>query len=167
MKNAIIYSSLTGNTKQIGEACFSICDSSWDLIDINSQFNLNDYEKIAIGCWIDKGTADKKSLELISKIKGKNVSYFVTLGAYPHSDHANESLERIKNELEKGENLIHSSFICQGAVDTKLIDWMKKLPADHPHSPNPDRIKRWEIAAQHPNEEDFENAKNWFKSFIK
>lgn len=167
MKNAIIYSSLTGNTKKIGEACFSICDSSWEFLDINTPINLDDYDKISVGCWIDKGTADKKSLELISKLKKKNVSFFVTLGAYPDSNHAIESLERIRIELEKGENKIHSSFICQGAVDEKLITWMKKLPSDHPHSPNPDRIKRWEIASQHPNEEDFKNAKEWFKEFIK
>lgn len=167
MKNLLVYSSLTGNTKKVAEVCYSLCDSSWEIRDIKEEFDVEIYSKIVLGCWIDKGTADKKSLELIEKIKNKDIAYFVTLGAYPDSDHAKESLEKIKIEFEKEGNRVHSSFICQGAVDPKLINWMKNLPNDHPHAPNPDRIKRWEIASQHPNQEDFENARNWFKEILK
>ena len=167
MKNLLVYSSLTGNTKKVGEACHSICDSSWEIRDIKEEIDLSQYDKIALGCWIDKGTADAKSLEFIKNLNNKDVAFFVTLGAYPDSAHAFESLERIKVEFEKNSNRVHSHFICQGAVDPKLIDWMKKLPSDHAHAPNADRVKRWDDAAQHPNNDDFENAKNWFKEFIK
>lgn len=166
MKKLIAYSTLTGNTKKVAEACFGICDEKWEIKDINEEINLDNYEHVVLGFWVDKGTADKKSLEFIEKIQNKKVSLFGTLGAYPDSDHSRESMENVKKVVSTNNNQVNGTFMCQGAVDPKLINWMKSLPAEHPHSPNPERIKRWEIASQHPNEEDFNNVQNWFKTII-
>ena len=79
---------------------------------------------------------------------------------------SNACIENINKLFQENGNQVLSYFICQGAVDTKLIEWMKNLPAEHPHSPNPERIKRWEDASKHPDELDLKNAKEWFENFI-
>lgn len=166
MKNLLVYSTLTGNTKKVVEACYSNLGEEWELLDINNDINLEKYEKIVLGTWIDKGTADKKSLDLIKKIEKKKVGFIITLGAYPDSDHAKKCVENINKLFQEKNNEVLSYFICQGAVDPKLIEWMKNLPTEHPHSPNPERIKRWEDASKHPDESDLKNAKEWFENFI-
>lgn len=166
MKNLIVYSSLTGNTKKIAEACHGVCGIDWDLKSIEEYINLNEYDKVVVGFWVDRGQPDKKSLELISKLENKKIAFFATLGAYSDSEHAQNTLDNAKKLFEKNNNIVFSQFICQGAVDPKLIERMKTFPLDHPHGPNPARLKRWEDASKHPNEADLENAENWFKPIL-
>lgn len=162
MKTLIAYSSKTGNTKKIGESILKAFPNGEikDIADIN---NL-DYDLIVVGGWIDKGTLDKKSLDFVKKIKEKKVAYFFTLGAFPNSKHANNCIENINKLFLDNKNKITGNFHCQGAIDPKLISWMSELPAEHPHSPNKERVERWEEASKHPNKEDFEDAYNYFKN---
>lgn len=162
MKTLITYSTLTGNTKKVceaaAEAFFNV-----EIKDISEVSSL-DYDLIIVGAWIDKGTADMKALKFIEALKKKKVAFIFTLGAYPDSQHAMDCIVRIKELFEKGENEVLGHYHCQGAVDPKLIEMMKtKFGPDHPHGPNPERIKRWEDASKHPDENDLKNAYNYFK----
>lgn len=164
MKTLIAYSSKTGNTKKVGEAVLKAFPNG-EIRDISEVDHL-DYELIVVGTWIDKSTADTKALKFIETIKDKKTAFFYTLGAYPDSAHATDCTTNIKNLFEANNNEIIGHFHCQGAIDPKLIGWMSSLPAEHPHSPNPDRIKRWEDAKNHPNEQDFKMAEEAFKNIL-
>lgn len=164
MKTLIAYSSKTGNTKKIGEAILKAFPKGEmkDIADINNF----DHDLIIIGAWIDKGTADKKALDFIKKIKGKKVAYFFTLGAFPNSEHANNCIKNINKLFLDNKNIIIGNFHCQGTIDPKLISWMTDLPSEHPHSLNKERIERWEEASKHPNKDDFKDAYNYFVNII-
>lgn len=55
------------------------------------------------------------------------------LGANPASEHAHKCLISA-TELVPAHTEVVDSFICQGAVDPKLIEMMyKRFPADSPH----------------------------------
>ncbi|MFK4785056.1 flavodoxin family protein [Fusobacterium sp. MFO224] len=165
MKTLIAYSTKTGNTKKVAEAINEVIDNS-EIKNIDDVDNL-DYDLVIVGAWIDKGTANKEAVELITKLKNKMVAFFFTLGAYPHSAHAKDCIKRIENLFIKNNNEVIGYYLCQGAVNPKLIEFMKKqFPVDHPHGPNPERIKRWTDASSHPNLEDLENAKLKFKSIL-
>lgn len=165
MKTLIAYSTKTGNTKKVALAINEIIPLS-ELKDISQVENL-DYDLIIVGTWIDKGTADEKALKFIESIKNKKVAFFFTLGAYPDSDHAKDCVVKITNLFEKNNNIVIGSYHCQGAIDPKLIEFMKKtFGSDHPHGPNPERIKRWKDASTHPDEKDLENAKLTFKNLL-
>lgn len=165
MKTLIAYSTKTGNTKCVAEAINEVIDNS-QLRNINNVENL-DYDLIIVGAWIDKGTANKEAIDFINKLENKKVAFFFTLGAYPDSDHAKDCIKNLENLLNKNNNEIIGHYLCQGAVDPKLIEFMReKFPANHPHGPNPDRIKRWNDASSHPNLEDLESAKLKFKSIL-
>ena len=161
MKALVVYSSLTGNTKKIGEAVFAgiTCDKDIFAVE-NAPKDFAEYDIIFAGYWVDKGLPDAKAKAFMEGISGKKVATFATLGAYPDSDHAKECVKGGAKILEDNGNTFVDGFICQGKVDPALVERMSKMfPADHPHGMNPERIARLKEAAKHPNAEDEANAK--------
>jgi flavodoxin len=162
MKAAVIYSSKTGNTKKVAEAILEGLPVGTEIYSVETAPTPDEFDFIAMGYWVDKGTADKNAMEYMKTISDKKVAIFATLGAYPDSDHAKESL---KNGAEcLGENCeVIDTFICQGAIDPKLMEWMSKLPEDHPHAPDDARRKRWKDAKDRPDAEDLKKAAEFAK----
>lgn len=164
MKVLVTYSSKTGNTKKVAISISKAIENS-KLLDISDVDTL-DYDLIILGTWIDRATADAKAMEFIKQLKNKNVAFFFTLGAYPNSEHAKDCVKNITNLFEENGNNILGHYFCQGAIDQNLIEMMKSFPENHPHAPTPERIKRWEEAKLHPNEEDLQKAYRYFKKLI-
>ena len=52
------------------------------------------------------------------------------------------------------------SWHCQGAIDPKLIEQMRKMPKvpGNPHAATPETEARWSAAASHPDAEDLAAA---------
>ncbi len=163
MKTLITYSSKTGNTKKVGKAIFNSIEGA-EFKDISEVTSL-DYDVIVVGTWIDKGTADAKALKFIESLENKKTAFFYTLGAYPDSDHATNCTAAITELFTKNNNEVLGHYHCQGAIDPKLIEFFKSQ-AGSVHAPTPERVKRWEDASKHPNEEDFTAAKEAFKNIL-
>ncbi|WOO86699.1 flavodoxin family protein [Mollicutes bacterium LVI A0039] len=168
MKKILVYSSKTGNTKKIAESINNRIEL--DQFKTVKEFDVDSIateDLIIVGGWIDKGVMNREVMELISKISNHKVAYFFTLGAYPTSMHAFDCVRNITAAFEANNNQVISHYHCQGAIDPKLMDWMKNLPKDHGHSPDQDRLNRWEDAAKHPNQEDFHAAENFANMLMK
>lgn len=165
MKAIVLYSSKTGNTKKVAEAIASACPAGTECLDVKSApADLASYDLAFVGYWVDKGTANAECKAYLEKINAPKVAVFATLGAYPDSDHAKESLKR-------GQDLVPTEvvggFLCQGKVDPVLVEAMKKMfPEGHPHGDNPERRARIAEAAKHPNETDFENARAFAREVL-
>lgn len=162
MKSLIVYSSKTGNTQKVAEAILSVMPEGTDIFPVENAPDPDGYDFIAVGYWVDRGTANTEMATYLPKIRGKKVGLFFTLGAFPDSPHAQDSFNNGVSLLGEGCEVI-AKFWCQGAIDPKLTEWMSKLPANHPHSPNPERIRRWQEAAKHPDAADLEAAKIAFR----
>lgn len=164
MKKLVAYSSLTGNTKKVAVAIHE--EIKGDLKHISEAKNYDEYDFIALGFFVDKGFANDETQEFMSKIKSKKVGIFVTLGAYPDGDHAKDVLQRAKQLMQENKNEVLCEFICQGAIDPKLIEKMRKMAAAQGgkamHIVTPEREKRWLDASTHPDKSDLENAKKAF-----
>lgn len=158
MKILIAVSSKSGNTRKIAEAIHRKLPQS-DLFAIEEAPAPDAYDLIFVGFWIDKGTADAKAQRYMQRLDSQKVALFATLGAYPDSDYALESLDNAAALLP--ESQILDRFICQGAIDPKLVGWMKTLPDEHPHAPDEIRLKRWKDASTHPDDDDCRNAADW------
>jgi len=165
MKTLVAYSTLTGNTKKVAEEIGKAIANSevFDIADVKEL----DYDLIVVGSWIDKGTADKKSMDFIKTLSNKKVAFFFTLGAYADSDHAKKSSDAIKELFLENNNEIIGQYYCQGAIDPKLMEQMRKMfPTDHPHAVNPEREARWKAASTHPDAQDLKNAYDYFKNLL-
>lgn len=166
MKTLVVYSSLTGNTKMVAEGVFKIIEGEkefYSLLDI-AKVDVNSFDRIIFGFWVDKGTADSRTKKFLKGIEGKEVAYIGTLGAAPDSEHGNNVRKRV-GKLCKNNTLI-GGFLCRGKIDSRLVEKMGKFPLKLIHPLTPERLKRIEDAKLHPNQEDLKNAQDYFLSIL-
>jgi flavodoxin len=164
MKTAVIYSSLTGNTKKIAEAIAaelpgSIC------VDLKQAPDPAEFDLIAMGFWAKRGSAAPAAQAYMQQISGKKVITFFTLGAYPDSDHAQHCASA--GNACYGENCtILGTFWCQGALNPKLREHHEKNPENSRHPVTDARKQRWADAATHPDEEDIAAARAFIRQLM-
>ena len=124
--------------------------------------------------WVDKGTADAKAANYLKSIKNSKVAVFATLGAEPETEHAKTSLQNGIDMLDQnGIDMLDSSnklmgkFICQGKIDPKLLEVMRKMfgnkvSKENFHAVDEKRLERHRRASTHPDAQDLANAKAVF-----
>jgi flavodoxin len=164
MKSLVVYSSRTGNTRKIAEAIHSVMPEGTQLSAVENAPDPEGYDFLALGFWVDKGAPDTAMALYMEEVRGKSVGLFGTLGAWPDSDHARESMQRAVDRVEG--NTVLGTFLCQGKVDPKLLAAMAKMGEKSPHPMTEERKARLEEAARHPNEDDCEQARKVFAEIV-
>jgi flavodoxin len=159
----VAYSSKTGNTRKLAEAVHLELPNA-DLCPMGSVPNLDQYDVVFAGFWVEAGNANADAIRCLKRLSGKPVALFATLGAYPDSQHAVDSLKAAAGEIPDG-NVV-DSFICQGAIDPNVIEWMEQLPADDKNAPTESRRQLWKDAEGHPDEADLEAVSKWAASAL-
>lgn len=166
MKTLVYYSSLTGNTRRVGKAIAQSLNA--DIKSIDETVNLDLYENIIFGFYVDKGFMVKKAQQCAEKIKNKKVGIFFTLGAEPGSNHAKDCMEKSINFFSKNNEVI-AHFCCQGKIDPQIIKQLKDMAKNNKndaiHRITPQREARWKEAEKHPDETDILNAVRAFNKF--
>lgn len=163
MRSLVVYSSRTGNTRKVAEAVFEILPGPKEIHPVESAPPPEDFDFVAIGFWVNRGTADEAARSYMARVRGRRVGVFGTLGAYPDSDHAKTCLDRVAALLT--ENEFMGGFLCQGRVDPAAADRMAELaPETHPMTD--ERRNRLEEAKRHPDEKDLQNARLAFSAMI-
>lgn len=167
MKSIIIYSSLTGNTKQVAEAIASVLPKGTPCVSMAElPSDISSYDLVFAGFWVDKGTANKEARDVLGTLHNPYIALFATAGVPPQMEHAKQSLVNAAACLPEGVVPV-DTFICQGKVDPKVIEMMYKMfPKGHSHGQSADRDARHKEAAVHPNEEDCKAAKEFTKHVL-
>ncbi|ABK81782.1 flavodoxin family protein [Campylobacter fetus] len=154
MKNIVIYSSVTGNTKKIAKAVSESLSCIYISFKDANFVNLDEFEFIALGFWVDKGYPDRDMKAFMQSIKNKNIGLFMTLGADPKGEHAKKCMQNVKYMMQINGCNIKKEFISQGAISPNLINKITKAGKSTPH-----REARWKEASTHPDNNDLLNAK--------
>lgn len=166
MRINIIFSSLTGNTKKVAYEILKVMPKGTEIYDLKDLNHDVEQELLVLGYWVDKGKPNKEMEEFMEKLEGKKIITFGTLGAYPDSDHADLTKENTNSILSE-KNQVLGNFLCQGKINPKLTEMFMKNSGDGvQHKMTPERMKRHEDAAKHPNEEDFNNAKEFVQRIM-
>lgn len=160
-KNLIAYSSATGNTKKVAEAIAEVFGETADLFPVETAPPADGYEFVAVGFWVNRGTADQQAQAYLRTLHHKKVGLFATLGAYPDSEHAAQSMANAAALLAE-DNELTGTFLCQGKVNPRLAEKFKTLPPGHPHAMTPEREARHREAAKHPDADDLQQAQSVF-----
>lgn len=146
---AILYSSITGNTRRVAEA---LAEASGDmLLDLRKQSELPDADVLALGFWVRRGQPDALSQERWRTLTGRKVFYFGTLGAWPTSPHARRCQEAAETLLREYGNLCLGGFLCQGRVNPRMVE-LSARKGTHPLTE--ERRARLAEAARHPDAAD-------------
>lgn len=163
MKSLIVYSSRTGNTKKVAEAIASVLPDC-DLHPVESAPSAEGYDLIAVGYWADRGKPDARASAYLQTLRGTTLALFGTLGAWPDSDHARDCAAAGEALAASHGNTVLGTFLCQGRIDPKVIDFMRKKFADR-HPMTPERLARIREAEKHPDAEDCRRARELFLDY--
>ncbi len=167
MKISIVYSSNTGNTKQLAEAIKEEIKNENIIYFGNVNEKIPDADLYIIGSWTDKGNASKDIIEFLKTLKDKKIIYFGTAGYGGGSEYYDILFKRIKNDIDSS-NIILGHFYCQGRmpiqVKEKYIEMITKNPEDANLKVN---IKNFEEALSHPDQTDLKNVRQWINKIIK
>ena len=154
-KWAVVYSSVTGNTKLVAEAIARA--SGGDIFNIDDTLpNLDDYEIVALGYWLKRGAPDPLMKNFLPTVRNARVVLFETHGTETGTEHAVTAFARAAYLLGSGCDIL-GTFDCQGKVNPSLIEKRKAAGADDPHN-SVDSVERWERASTHPDEDDLRRA---------
>ena len=102
-KWAIIYSSVTGNTKKIADAMAEALEGNVDVFRVqDAPQKLDNYEVVLLGYWLRLGAPDPRMLKYLPMVHDARVCFFQTHGTDPTSEHAITSFARAGYQLGKG-----------------------------------------------------------------
>lgn len=158
-KWAVIYSSVTGNTRTIAEA---IAEQAGDTDVFRVQDapeDLSSYEVVALGYWLRLGQPDPLMLKYLPKVRDAQVVFFQTHGTSPTSEHAITSFARAGYNLGPGCTIL-GTFGCRGKIQPALLAKRKNAGPDDPHGGEKSR-ERWRLASTHPDAADEAAAKEF------
>ncbi len=149
MKNLVVYSSKTGNTKKLAEALFEFLPEEKEIKPVALAPDPNDYSFVAVGFWIKEGEPDPDTQEYLKRIQDeRELVLFATHAAPPESEHVKNAM-RIAKELAHKARVI-GTFTCLGEVPEDVLEAAKA------EKPQPEWIKYAEIAKGHPDKRDIE-----------
>lgn len=157
-KWAVIYSSVTGNTRTIAEA---IAEQAGDADVFRVQDapeDLSGYDVVALGYWLRLGQPDPLMLKYLPKVRDAQVVFFQTHGTSPTSEHAITSFARAGYNLGPGCTIL-GTFGCRGKINPAMLAKRKNAGPDDPHG-GPKSMERWKLASTHPDAQVIADAKD-------
>ena len=156
---SIIYSSRTGNTKLLAEAIRESLPA-----DLCNHFGTDEAgavesEKLYVGFWTDKGTADEAALALLKRLKNKKIFLFGTAGFGESEAYFQKVLDRVKESIDESNSII-GTYMCQGKMPQSVRDRYMKMKTQPEHPANIDAlIENFDRALSHPDEDDLERLR--------
>ncbi len=155
-KWAVIYSSVTGNTRKVAEA-IAEAHGEADVFRVqDAPQDLSGYEVVCIGYWLRLGGPDPLTLKYLAQVHDAQVCFFETHGTERGTEHAVTAFARAAYALGDGCEII-GTFGCQGAINEALKEKRRNAGPDDPHG-GAESLARWERAASHPDAADLADA---------
>ena len=166
MKVAIIYSSITGNTKLLAETIKS--EINKDIVYFGRPINEGiDADIYFIGSWTNKGDASNDIINFLKKLKNKKIAYFGTAGYGGSTTYYDTLFSRVKQYIDSS-NTILGCFYCQGKMPIQIKERYIKMITENPNDKNLEvSIKNYEDALTHPDKKDLEDVKKWVNKILK
>lgn len=159
MDYMVVYSSKTGNTKQIATEIFSALPGMSKDMQSIEEYTGKDADTFFIGFWTNRGTCDMSVIDLISELKGKRIALFGTCGFGEEEAYYREIEQKVSVWIPDDCRYL-GTFICQGKMpmqirqkyeismeDPRQEAWRKKV------------LQSFDNALLHPDETDLKNAR--------
>ena len=166
MKIAIVYKSLTGNTKTIAEAIAQALKSQ-EVVYVGEPTNEIEAEFYFVGSWTDKGNCDVAIGEFLQTLSGKQIAYFGTAGFGGSQEYYDALSSRVKAQIPKT-NTVLGTFFCQGkmpmSVRDRYVSMLQTNPEDEKLKVS---IDNFDAALSHPDENDIKAVIAWGESVIR
>ena len=160
MKTSIVYSSKTGNTRQLADAIAAALPENDILYTGTPCEAALAADRLFIGFWTDKGSCNSEIADFLKTVKDKQVFLFGTAGFGGDAAYFDKVLHAVKKHLD-GSNTLLGSYMCQGRMPQSVRDRYVKMKASPLPIPNVDMlIENFDRAATHPDAEDLQKLKD-------
>lgn len=162
MKYAIVFSSPTGNTKILAEAIKQNITGDCCYFGEAQEAPLEaDY--LFVGFWTDKGQCDESIQQYLHKLQNQKIFLFGTAGFGGSQEYFQSILKRVQNHIPQNNQLI-GQFMCQGKMPMSVRHRYEEMAKDNPERFLP-MIQNFDLALEHPNQQDIENLKQHIQDF--
>ena len=169
---SILFSSMTGNTKELADAIreilpeetldyFGLCKDADPQSENCDYFGVKEIgqpqsEMLYIGFWTDKGTADEATTTLLKSLRNKKIFLFGTAGFGGSEEYYQKVLHNVRENIDPS-NQIVGEYMCQGKMPMAMRERYVKMKEDPNHKPNLDMlIENFDRALSHPDKADLE-----------
>lgn len=166
MKGIIIYSSKTGNTKRMAEKIYEALKDEYEMTikNIRDSPDMESYEFVLLGGWVDRGTLEPQARKYLDKIKNKKLGLFATLGAMPDSEHGKKVIKNLEELLKDKDSL--GQYICPGLVDPKMIEKLRGITGVVVPKKIKEKMIETSLESREATEEELEEAARYFAESI-
>ena len=161
LEYAVLYSSETGNTKQVAFQIFSaLPGQDKDILNLNEIESIPEAKTYFVGFHVNKGTCSVEVIHCLEHLGGKNVALFGTCGSSPAMDYKKKVESQVAVWIES-DNIYLGMFLCQGKMPIQVRRKYEEMwKADD--NPMLERmLKNFDEAMLHPNESDFREARHF------
>lgn len=150
MKNAIVFETVSGNTKLLAE---TIEKTVGDVGYIGAPDDKAlEADVIYVGSWTTAFSCTPKIKEFLEKLNNKKVFVFVTAGYGSTEEFFKPIIESVKANVNSSNEII-GEFICQGKVSETKQEGIKKMDETKYNNMKPELDK----SVSHPDESDLAN----------
>jgi len=159
-KYSIIFSTMTGNTKELADAIRGALPAeNCEYFGLSKDFETATgadaiSDMLYIGFWTDRGHADAATLDLLSKLDSKKIFLFGTAGFGGSKAYFDQILNATKESIGEN-NTVVGEFMCQGKMPQSVKDRYMKMKESPDAPANLDQlIENWDRALSHPDADD-------------
>lgn len=118
---SILFSSMTGNTKELADAIREILpEETLDYFGLCKDADPQS-EILYIGFWTDKGTADEATTTLLKSLRNKKIFLFGTAGFGGSEEYYQKVLHNVRENIDPS-NQIVGEYMCQGKMPIHCAD---------------------------------------------
>ncbi len=157
MKNLIVYSSKTGNTKKLAEALYDYIPGPKEIAPVTEAPEPEGYTFIGVGFRLENGEPDKAAQEYLKKIIDDCQVFLFLTHACKRGSEMVKNAFKIARELPKNARIV-GDFDCLGEVPEDILEELRKK------DPVPEWVSEADAAKGHPNEEDIREMKQLIDS---
>lgn len=166
MRYSIVYSSKTGNTRQLAEAIERQLPAG-DLLYCGApDAAALQADVLFVGFWTDKGACDETVAQLLKQAEGKTVYLFGTAGFGQSQQYFDQILTRVREKLPAGA-VYGGGYMCQGRMPQAVRSRYEAMQVKEPENARYKMlIENFDAALAHPDTNDLEAAAAWAKSCL-
>lgn len=159
MKIAIVYDSVTGNTKLLADTIYEVCEG-FD-VSIYKEYcdEILDADVIFVGSWTDKGEPSWKIKAVYDKLRDKKIFVFGTCGFGGSEEYYNRLFENTKKYINDS-NEILDYYFCPGKLSMSIKEKYEKMLEDKPNDQRIlNMIDNFNKVLDRPNADDLDKLK--------
>lgn len=166
MKIAIIYKSISGNTKIIAEAIKETLKNQ-EIAYFGEPKDNIEADLYVVGSWTDKGMCAKEISEFLQKLRNKKIAYFGTAGFGGSSEYYEALYSRVKEKIDDSNKLL-GCFYCQGKMPMSVRNRYVQIIKEHPEDKKMQvSLENFDKALSHPDEKDIKDVQDWIQNIVK